>query len=193
MRITCIVRVLPPLTTSPARKFVHAALASARGSTPGCERKRLSSAAIAAAANFSGTGSRAGKRHCPSAAIRAPSSDPSRASRTDDTGWSKSVSGSRVAKPAATTKPAAKPAHQTFRGCRRARRADARSPPRATSNARATARLAASAAVRTVTALRPPLPPPPAPPSPRCVRTPRRRTSPPPTPPAGSSRPGRPR
>ena len=188
MRITCIVIVLPPLTTSPARRLARAALARASGSTPGCHRKRLSSAAIRAAANLSGTALRAGKRHWPSDAMRAPRSDPSRASRTEETGSSKRGSGRRVAMPSASTRATVAQTHAIARG-RPASLCSVRRRPAVHCIAR---RLPKPAPPRRFTARQPTLIPPPLPPpapaSPWCARTPTRHTSLPPLPSAGSSR-----
>ena len=85
-RTTCIVRVLPPLTTRPRFQLRTRARASASGSTPGWRSKRLSSWTIRAAANFFGTPVPGGKRHWPSAASLASKSSPSRLNRIGEKG-----------------------------------------------------------------------------------------------------------
>ena len=82
IRTTCIVIVLPPLTTCPWLMLLQSARTSARGSTPGCHRKCLSSNWMRAVAYRSGTVSQGGNRHCPSDAMRAPRSSPLRSVTT---------------------------------------------------------------------------------------------------------------
>ena len=81
-RMTCIVIVLPPLTTSPEDRFCHAALTRDTGLTPGCHRNQRSSKAVIAVVNFSGTVSDGGNLHCPSSAILAFRSSPLRSVMT---------------------------------------------------------------------------------------------------------------
>ena len=81
-RITCMVRVLPPLTTCPAFALSTAARTSATGFTPGCHQNCRSSNCTKAVAKRLGTVSAGGKRHWPSSAMRAPSSSPSALSTT---------------------------------------------------------------------------------------------------------------
>ena len=85
-RMTCMVRVLAPLTTSPCLAFCLMALPTDRKSTPGCHQKRLSSYVTMHFANFSGTLSAGVKCHCPSFDILAPRSVPSVAVRVALTG-----------------------------------------------------------------------------------------------------------
>ena len=82
IRITCMVIVLPPLITRPARRFPAAARKMDTGFTPGCQRNQRSSNWISAVSYFCGSVSDGGNRHCPSSAIRAPSSSPFRSVTT---------------------------------------------------------------------------------------------------------------
>ena len=106
--------VLPPLVTCPAWIFPIKALPMATGLMPGCHRKYRSSNWMRAVANFSGTVSRGGNRHCPSVAIRAPSKLPSRSSTTVEYGTSrKSVRGRQQSQASSTS--AAETARMRFR------------------------------------------------------------------------------
>ncbi len=100
-RMTCIVMVLAPLTTSPRRTFVTKARATASGSTPGCRKNLRSSRTTRACTNFAGSSRSAGNRHCPSAAIEAPRRRPPRSRSTVEYGASNSRDGRLNQKPAA--------------------------------------------------------------------------------------------
>ena len=117
-RTTCMVSVLPPLTTRPRRRLTEAARARARGSIPGCQSKRRSSKQVIAALNFPGTDSATPNRHWPSAAIDAPRSSPSRSRTTVDSGSSKDTTGNSPQNARSSRLPAtaARPAHRRTMG-----------------------------------------------------------------------------
>jgi hypothetical protein len=85
-RITCMVSVLPPLVTLFVRMFCLMARPNANGIKTGVVQEALIFKSDDALLNFSGTLSLYGKRHCPSAAMDAPSSWPASSSITKEVG-----------------------------------------------------------------------------------------------------------
>ena len=92
-RMTCMVMVLAPETTSCRLRFCRIARPIDRKSMPGCHQKRLSSYVTMHLANLSGTDFAGSKYHCPPAEILAPSSVPSPVLRVALSGWRKSFAG----------------------------------------------------------------------------------------------------